>query len=339
MARSFRFLRLLLSELARRWREVLAAIWGVWAAISIIAGGGPVGDMPYTVIWLIAGLIGWLLVRRYAPPPPRPQRQLPSKPPVGDPPRYRILLGWEDRAWLSAPPQMAALVLGPPRSGKTRGVVIPNVAAWPGPVLVTSTRRDVLDATAGWRGRQGIPWIFDPLGVVDPLPPATYRLVWSPLRGGRNWDTARRRAEALAVDAGRGVENASHWRTRATQLVAVALHAAACGERDTATMCSWVHAQRSGPLEALTEAPAAKAVLEGLLRTPDRERGSIWSAAQGILSPFDTEAVCRAADAEPVLPFDAQDFLLAVHTVYVVSPSDATTDGAPLVVGLVEEVR
>ena len=339
MARVLRFLRLLLSGLARRWREVLAAIWGVWGTISIFAGGGPVGDMPYTVIWLITGLAGWGLVLRLAPPPRRSRHGLPSKPPVGDPPPFRILLGWDDRVWLSAPPQMAALVLGPPRSGKTRGVVIPNVAAWPGPVLVTSTRRDVLDATVGWRGRQGIPWIFDPLGVVDPLPAGAYRLFWSPLRGSRDWDTARRRAEALAVDAGRGVENASHWRTRATQLVAVALHAAACGERDMATMCSWVHAQRSGPLQALTEATAAKAVLEGLLRTPDRERGSIWSAAQGILSPFDTESVCRAADSEPVLPFDPHDFLIATHTVYVVSPSDAPTDGAPLVVGLVEEVR
>ncbi len=329
MARSLRFLRLLLSELARRWREVLAAIWGVWAAISIIAGGGPVADMPYTVIWLIIGFIGWMLVMRYAPPGPRPRRQLPSRPPVGDPPRYRILLGWDDRVWVSTPPQMAALVLGPPRSGKTRGVVIPNVAAWPGAVLDTSTRRDVLDATVDWRGRQGIPWIFDPLGVVDPLPAGAYRLFWSPLRGSRDWDTARRRAEALAVDAGRGVENASHWRTRATQLVAVALHAAACGERDMATMCSWVHAQRKEPLEALTESPAAKAVLEGLLRTPDRERGSIWSAAGGVLSPFDTESVCRAADSEPVLPFDPQEFLAGTHTVYVVCPSDAPTDGAP----------
>ncbi len=339
MASALRFLRLLVSELARRWRELIAGIWGVWTAISIIAGGGPVADMPYTLMWLATGLIGWLLVMRYAPPPPRPRCQLPSRPPVGNPPRYRILLGWDDRAWLSAPLQMAGLVLGPPRSGKTRGVVIPNVAAWPGPVLVTSTRRDVLDATVGWRGRQGIPWIFDPLGVVDPLPPGSYRLVWSPLRGCRDWDTARRRAESLAVDAGRGVENATHWRTRATQLVAVALHAAACGERDMATLCSWIHAQRSGALEALTTAPAARAVLEGLLRTPDRERGSIWSAAQGILSPFDTESVCRAADSEPVLPFDPLDFLVATHTVYVVSPSDAPTDGAPLVVGLVEEVR
>ncbi|HUY61769.1 MAG TPA: type IV secretory system conjugative DNA transfer family protein [Candidatus Dormibacteraeota bacterium] len=240
---------------------------------------------------------------------------------------------------MSAPPQIAALVLGPPRSGKTRGLIIPNVAAWAGPVLVTSTRRDVLDATAAWRGRAGVPWVFDPLQVVTPLPPGTHRLVWSPLRGGRDWDVARRRAAALAVDTGRGVTDATHWRTRATQLLAVCLHAAACGDRSMATVCAWVHAQRAEPAQALATAPQAQAVLQGLLRTPDRERGSIWSAAQGVLAPFDTAAVCAAADAVPVVPFDPVDFLAGPHTVYVVVPSDAPTDGAPLVVGLVEEVR
>lgn len=86
-------------------------------------------------------------------------------------------------------------------------------------------------------------------------------------------------------------------------------------------------------------AVAREAVQQLVIELTYRERGSIWSAAQGILSPFDTESVCRAADSEPVLPFDPYDFLIATHTVYVVSPSDAPTDGAPLVVGLVEEVR
>jgi hypothetical protein len=31
------------------------------------------------------------------------------------------------------------LVLGPPRSGKTRGLIIPNVAAWEGPVVITDS--------------------------------------------------------------------------------------------------------------------------------------------------------------------------------------------------------
>ncbi|MGH7705125.1 MAG: type IV secretory system conjugative DNA transfer family protein [Candidatus Dormibacteria bacterium] len=337
MASALRLARELWQGLRSRRREVLGLVWLLAAAVSILAGGGPVADTPYPIFWVLLGALGWWLTRGWGQP--RGGR-LPSAPLRAEPPpRYRVLLGWDERGWLAAPPQVAALVLGPPRSGKTRGVIIPNVAAWPGPVLVTSTRRDVPDATAAWRGRRGVGWVFDPLGAVDPLPAGTHRLVWSPLRGCRTWDVARRRAESLAVDTGRGVEDRTHWRTRATQLVAVLLHAAACGDRDMATLRGWAHAQRSGPAEALCAAPGARAVLEGLLRTPERERGSIWSAAQGVLAAFDTASVCAAADARALLPFDPLDFLGGPHTVWVVAPSDAPTDGAPLVVGLVDEIR
>ncbi|MHB8556461.1 MAG: type IV secretory system conjugative DNA transfer family protein [Candidatus Dormibacteria bacterium] len=112
------------------------------------------------------------------------------------PPPFRICCGRDYRGWVSAPGQIAVLVLGSPRSGKTRGVIIPNVAAWGGAVLVTSTRRDVLDATCARRAQMRTVWVFDPLGVVGPQPPQARRLVWSPLRGCRDWDTARQRAEA-----------------------------------------------------------------------------------------------------------------------------------------------
>ena len=296
------------------------------------------------ITWIVLTLLGWWLL-------PRARRlwwrhgwhwPLPPAPPPGPPPSFRICCGRDHRGWVSAPPQVATLVLGPPRSGKTRGLIIPNVAAWEGPVLATTTRRDVPDATCARRARMGTVWVFDPLGVVDPLPPQARRLVWSPLRGCRDWDTARQRAEALAVDTGRGVEDPSHWRTRATQLLAVLLHAAALEDRPMATVCAWAHAQRAEPAQAFcqkAESQAALALLHGLLRTPDRERGSIWSALQGMLSPFDTTRVCQAADATPEFPFLPDEFFSGPNTVYVVSPSDAATDGAPLVVGLVEELR
>ncbi|MHB8325569.1 MAG: type IV secretory system conjugative DNA transfer family protein [Candidatus Dormibacteria bacterium] len=123
--------------------------------------------------------------------------------------------GRDYQGWISAPRQVAALVLGPPRSGKTRGPIIPNVAAWEGTVLVTSTRRDVLDATASWRAQKGTAWVFDPLVTVGRLPPGARRLVWSPLRGRHAWDVARQQGEALVVDTGRGVEEPTACRTGA----------------------------------------------------------------------------------------------------------------------------
>ncbi|MDA8395656.1 MAG: type IV secretory system conjugative DNA transfer family protein [Candidatus Dormibacteraeota bacterium] len=336
-----------MNELPSRWGPVAAKAAG-W--LLILAWGALLGwwvhitSVSEIITWIVLTLLGWWLL-------PRARRlwwqygwhwPLSPAPPPGPPPSFRICCGRVQGDWISAPPQVAALALGPPRSGKTRGVIIPNVAAWEGPVLVTSTRRDVLDATCAWRSQKGTVWLFDPLVTVDLLPEGARRLVWSPLRGCSYWDTARQRAEALSVDTGRGVADATHWRTRATQLCAVLLHAAALEDRSMATVCAWAHAQRAEPAQAFcqkAESQAALAVLQGLLRTPDRERGSIWSALQGMLSPFDTTRVCQAADAIPEFPFEPQEFLSSPNTVYVVSPSDAATDGAPLVVGLVEELR
>jgi type IV secretory pathway TraG/TraD family ATPase VirD4 len=334
-------------SVASRWGPVVTRAIG-W--LLVLAWVALLGWLIYTVYiseiitWVVLTLLGWWLL-------PRVRRlwwrhgwhwPVPPAPPPGPPPSFRICCGRDFGGWVSAPPQVATLVLGPPRSGKTRGLIIPNVAAWEGPVLATTTRRDVPDATCARRAEMGTVWVFDPLGVVDPLPPQARQLVWSPLRGCRDWDTARQRAEALSVDTGRGVEDASHWRTRAAQLLAVLLHAAALEDRSMATVCAWAHAQRSEPAHAFcqrAESQAALALLHGLLRTPDRERGSIWSALQGMLSPFDTTRVCQAADATPEFPFDPDEFFSGPNTVYVVSPSDAATDGAPLVVGLVEELR
>ncbi|MHB8312777.1 MAG: hypothetical protein ACYDD0_05690 [Candidatus Dormibacteria bacterium] len=60
-----------------------------------------------------------------------------------------------------------------------------------------------------------------------------------------------------------------------------------------ATVCAWTHSRRAEPPQAIicqkAESQAAQAVLKGLLRTPDRERGGSWSALQGMLSPVDTQ--------------------------------------------------
>ena len=206
---------------ARRWGPVVTRVTGwllVLAWVALLGWWIHTVYISEIITWVVLTLLGWWLLPRarglwwrhgwHWPRPPAP--------PPGPPPSFRICCGRDFRGWVSAPPQVATLVLGPPRSGKTRGLIIPNVAAWEGPVLATTTRRDVPDATCARRAEMGTVWVFDPLGVVDPLPPQARRLVWSPLRGCRDWDTARQRAEALSVDTGRGVEDASHWRTRAT---------------------------------------------------------------------------------------------------------------------------
>ncbi len=169
-------------------------------------------------------------------------------------------LGRTDRPVYS-PPEHGVLVLGPPRSGKTSSIVVPNVLAADGPVVVASTKRDVLDATGAARALNGAVAVFDPSGTVE-LPWWAERVGWSPVASARTWDRAVLIADAM-VGASRGAGanrgDQAHWNERAGALLAPLLHAA-----------------------ALEGAPMAEVVKAVNRRTPDefvtsltnRERGS-----------------------------------------------------------------
>src|ERR1035441_9825964 len=88
---------------------------------------------------------------------------------------FGIYLGHDGDDWHFAPPEMSVMMLGPPRSGKTSSLIIPNVLAANGPVVSTSTKPDVLDATAAARSQSGRCLLFDPTGGARPpgaLPPS-----------------------------------------------------------------------------------------------------------------------------------------------------------------------
>ena len=98
-----------------------------------------------------------------------------------------LYVGTDGRRLIWAGPQQAMLVLGPPRSGKTSTLVVPNVLAAPGPVLVTSTKTDVLEATLASRSQLGRCWLLDPTGTIEP-PAGALPVRWSPVQASISWD-------------------------------------------------------------------------------------------------------------------------------------------------------
>ena len=144
--------------------------------------------------------------------------------------RNGLYLGHDARGWHYADGQHSVLVLGPPRSGKTSALLIPNVLSAPGAVVTTSTKPDVLDATLGTRSSGGTCHLFDPSGSVADRP-GVHRLRWSPLPACTSWRTALMTARSLVVvgSSGPGAvqAEASHWTERAQALLAPLLHAAA----------------------------------------------------------------------------------------------------------------
>lgn len=241
--------------------------------------------------------------------------------------------------WAGA--EQAVLVLGPPRSGKTSALVVPTVLGAEGAVLSTSTKPDVLTATAAARRARGPCWVFDPSGTVRP-PPGVEPVRWSPVRGCARWDDALLAAHAM-VAATRGggghAERADHWSERAEALLAPLLHAAAIGGDELPAVLSWIDRRQSAPaLRVLDDTGAAVAadLLAGIAATDVREQSGIWSTASGVLAAYRSDAA-RAMTVDP--DFDARRFCESAGTLYVCATGRQQALAAPLVVGLVSEVR
>ncbi len=88
-------------------------------------------------------------------PPYTPQRPGPG-----------VLVGRERGRHTVAGDGLPVLVVGPTGSGKTRHLIGPNVANWPGPVVATSVKTDLADYTAAHRARRGRCFGFDPGGAL-----------------------------------------------------------------------------------------------------------------------------------------------------------------------------
>lgn len=241
--------------------------------------------------------------------------------------------------WVGAHPEHAVLVLGPPRSGKTSGIIIPAIIAHPGPAISTSTKGDVFQATCDARSGLGCLWWFDPSGDT-PAPEGCVSLSWSPVTAALKWDGALLMATAMATASPQARGNTdSHWTERAGMLLAPLLHAAALGGLGIADVHGWVLRQDLNACGLLLEehqATIANDVLVGIAQTADKERSGIFSTAAGVLAAYNAEGPRRVA-AQP--NFNADVFVGDAHTIYIVAPAHKQRLTAPLVVGLLEEIR
>jgi type IV secretion system protein VirD4 len=243
--------------------------------------------------------------------------------------------------WVAAHPEHSVLVLGPPRSGKTSAIVIPTLLAAPGAAVCTSTKPDVMRASAHARSSLGQVWLFDPIEDHEALPHGARRLHWSPVAAAGSWDRALQLARAMSAAGapGAGTTNEGHWRERSAALLAPLLLAANLAGRPVGEVLSWVlRGELEAPAQNLAdhEQPVAGDVLAGIARTDPRERSSILSATAGTLAAYNADATRRAAAESN---FDPDRFVASTDTVYITAPAHAQALCAPLVVGLLEQIR
>jgi type IV secretion system protein VirD4 len=247
--------------------------------------------------------------------------------------------GYRSTAPVYAGAENAVLVIGPPRSGKTSTVVIPTVLDAPAATVSTSTKPDVLTATAAHRGRLGRCFLFDPFETIE-RPWFMHELRWSPVLGCQSFDRASAVSYALASAArpGSAGTDSAHWVERAQALLAPLLFAAASRDLDMRSVFRWVLARDLREPLAIVEASGqemAGATLTGLAVTDERELSGVFSTAAGLLAAYRSEKVL-ASTSRP--NFDPAAFVASTDSLYICAPAEHQNQLAPLVVALLDQI-
>jgi type IV secretory pathway TraG/TraD family ATPase VirD4 len=210
-----------------------------------------------------------------------------------------------------------------------------------GPVVSTSTKPDVLHATANARGSDGWALLYDPSGEVE-NPKGVERVGWSPLHGASDWDVAVVTADAMVRSSRPGGPRAAehHWTERAGALLSVLLHAAAREHLSMRDLLRWIDRHDGAPaLEILSGAGAedvATDLLTGVVATDPREQSGIWSTASGVLAAYRTAGALASTEAPAI---DFGDFCGGANALYICSTGRRQRQFAPLVVALIGAVR
>lgn len=256
-------------------------------------------------------------------------------------------LGFDTKtgAAVRANPRGACLVIGPPGSGKTNGVIAPSVATAPGPVVSTSIKWDVLAATVETRRGLGTVWAYDPGGDEDALPDGVTAVHWSPLDSVYDWESALTVAARLRQalpDA--NDPRASHWLDRAQDWAAVLLYAASL--RGVEDLMKWTRRPRAATdaiRAVLDDNPgedadmAADALAAAVDDTEDRERAGIESTMSRLWAVYKLPGGVRTAKGTNFSP--AEFVKSAADTLYIAVPAERTNVYAPAVVALLEAIR
>lgn len=180
---------------------------------------------------------------------------------VEEPVASRLTLGVGGGRLLAAEPQASLAVVGPTGCGKTAGFVIPALLEWRGPVIATSVKNDLVEATIKHRRRRGRVWVYDPTSCSS-HPPAA----WSPLAACGTWNGAMRMAAWMAEAAQPRIDSVSdgdYWYSQARKGLAPYLYAAAVSGDGLADVIRWVDTQEVDEVERALRQAADRATASG----------------------------------------------------------------------------
>lgn len=241
-------------------------------------------------------------------------------------PRHPLYGSWED---------MHIDIWGP-RTGKTTSRAVPAILAAPGAVLVTSNKRDVVDATRDVRLDAGPVWVFDPQGIAG----EPNRWWWNPLDYVTDEVQAAKMAEHFAAGSrDAGARTDAYFDPAGQDLLAGMLLAAALDQRPITDVYRWLtRPTDETPVEILTAHgyDLTADQVAGVIAAPDKQRAGVFGTAQQMASCLTNRTATRwvTPDGSTLRArFDAAEFVRSGGTLYSLSKEGKGTSG-PLVTAL-----
>jgi hypothetical protein len=224
----------------------------------------------------------------------------------------------------------------------TTSRAIPAVVASPGPVLVTSTKGDIVDATRGPRAERGTAWVFDPQHILGAG--HAQGLWWNPLRGVETITDARRLAEHFAAaEREPGMQRDAFFDPSAEELVANLLLAAAANGRTVLDAYRWSVNSRDDEPAILLHTKGFDLpgdAVNGVINLPDRTRGGIYAGATKMLLCLTEPSVTAwvtPPSTQGTPEFDPATFVASTDTLYLLSQGGPGSP-APLIAALTDRV-
>lgn len=250
----------------------------------------------------------------------------------------RLVLGKAHRRIVAVEPLQAVIVLAPQRTGKSSGIAIPALLEHDGPVIATSIRTDLVEATLARRSQLGTTWIYEPTGQ---LAGGRRTAGWDPLGGCLTWQGALRTATRLcdAGQQGASMNDGAFWSATAAKLLALLLYAAAVSDRSIADVVRWVDRQEEQEirleLELAGEAAAIDAA-EASWAREDRLKSSAYTTAEVALRAFADPAVAATTARGEITAERLYDG--GSHTLFVCAPNHEQDRLQPLFSGLLGQM-
>jgi type IV secretory pathway TraG/TraD family ATPase VirD4 len=235
-----------------------------------------------------------------------------------------LYAGWED---------VSVDVWGP-RTGKTTSRAIPSILAAPGAVLVTSNKRDVVDASRDPRGEVGRVWVFDPQRIADE-PPAW---CWNPLWYVTDEVRAAELADIFALcSRDVGARTDAFFDTAGQNLVAELLLAASLDGRELTDVYLWLTSPQDDEPARILEEHGHEVLsrsLQAVINAPEKQRGGVYGTAQEMCSFMTNRQGMRwVTEQDGRRRFDPAAFADSSDTLYSLS-KEGKGSCAPLVTAL-----